>query len=170
MSGSCVTMMMVMPRSLSSWKIPMISTLVRLSRLPVGSSARTTSGSLIKRTRNRDALLLAAGKLTRMMIFATSEADRFEHLIGPLAQLRRCCNVALRKASGSSTFSSAEVRGEEIEVLKNETEFLIANVGKLIAIELRNVLRHRESNDRASADRDSRACSSASICRSRSSP
>ena len=67
-------MTIVIPRSFSFWKIPMISTLVRLSRLPVGSSARTTSGSLIKRARDRDALLLAAGKLARMMIFAAAQA------------------------------------------------------------------------------------------------
>src|SRR6266404_7991560 len=48
MSASCVTMMMVIPRSFRSRKTPMISTLVRLSRLPVGSSARRTSGLLIK--------------------------------------------------------------------------------------------------------------------------
>ena len=46
MSGSCVTMMMVMPALVELWKMSMISTLVRLSRLPVGSSARRTSGSL----------------------------------------------------------------------------------------------------------------------------
>src|SRR5216110_2259938 len=47
--------MMVIPRSLSCWKMAMISTLVRLSRLPVGSSASSISGALI----NEPEMLLA---------------------------------------------------------------------------------------------------------------
>ena len=63
----------------------MISTLVRLSRLPVGSSARRTSGSLIERARNGDALLLPAGELARVMIFAPGQADRVQHFVGARA-------------------------------------------------------------------------------------
>src|ERR1035438_4413465 len=46
MSSSWVTMTMVMPRSLSFWNTPMMSMLVRVSRLPVGSSANNRDGSL----------------------------------------------------------------------------------------------------------------------------
>ncbi len=38
--------------------------------------------------RDRDALLLAAGKLARMMIFAAGKADGSEHFLGFLAQFR----------------------------------------------------------------------------------
>ena len=45
MSGSWVTKITVMPCSLlSRWKIAMISSLDRVSRLPVGSSARMMDG------------------------------------------------------------------------------------------------------------------------------
>src|SRR5437667_42990 len=46
MSGSCVTRTIVSPASLRRWSSARISMLVRVSRLPVGSSARTTAGSL----------------------------------------------------------------------------------------------------------------------------
>ena len=45
-SGSWVTRTMVEPSRLSRWRIAMISTLVRLSRAPVGSSARIRLGRL----------------------------------------------------------------------------------------------------------------------------
>ena len=45
-SSSWVTMTMVMPWSLSFWNTPMMSALVRVSRLPVGSSARSREGWL----------------------------------------------------------------------------------------------------------------------------
>src|SRR5262245_16620091 len=48
MSFSCVTMMMVLPAALSLVSIIMISSLVCESRLPVGSSARMTWGSLTR--------------------------------------------------------------------------------------------------------------------------
>ena len=48
MSASWVTSTMVIPFRFSAWKSAMISTLVRVSRLPVGSSARINAGSLIR--------------------------------------------------------------------------------------------------------------------------
>src|SRR6185369_707050 len=48
MSGSWVMMITVLPASLSSWKMPMISSEVRESRLPVGSSARRMAGSVTR--------------------------------------------------------------------------------------------------------------------------
>ena len=48
MSISCVISTTVMPRSMfSRWKMSITSTLVRVSRLPVGSSASRIDGSLI---------------------------------------------------------------------------------------------------------------------------
>ena len=46
MSGSCVTSTIVSPSRLSRCRRASTSTLVRVSRLPVGSSARITAGSL----------------------------------------------------------------------------------------------------------------------------
>ena len=148
----------------------MISTLVRLSRLPVGSSARRTSGSLIKRAGDGHALLLAAGKLARMMICAAGKADGGETLLGALAQLARSLGDARRRAAAAPHSPSAEVRGEQIEALENEAELAVANVGQLIAIEARNVEAIEQVAAARSGDRGSRACSSGSICPSRSSP
>src|SRR6266508_471066 len=47
MSASCVTRTTVMPCRFRSWSRAMTSMLVRVSRLPVGSSARIRTGSLI---------------------------------------------------------------------------------------------------------------------------
>ena len=47
MSSSCVISTTVMPRSMfSRWKMPITSMLVRVSRLPVGSSASRIDGLL----------------------------------------------------------------------------------------------------------------------------
>src|SRR5262245_52271203 len=48
MSSSCVTMMIVLPARFMPRSMCRISPLVRVSRLPVGSSARTTWGSFTR--------------------------------------------------------------------------------------------------------------------------
>ena len=45
MSGSCVTISTVIPCSVSAWNSAITSTLVLLSRFPVGSSASNSVGS-----------------------------------------------------------------------------------------------------------------------------
>ena len=55
--------------------MPMISSEVRESRLPVGSSARRIAGIGDQGAGDRDALLLAAGELRRIVAFAAGEAD-----------------------------------------------------------------------------------------------
>ena len=55
------------------------------SRLPVGSSAKTTVGSRDERARDRDALLLAAGELGRPVREAIGEPDRRDQLVEPRA-------------------------------------------------------------------------------------
>src|SRR5437870_3238050 len=45
-------------------------------------------GLVDQRARNRDALLLTAGKLTRKMVLTTREPDRFKHAIRFFAELR----------------------------------------------------------------------------------
>ena len=59
---------------------------------------------------------------------------------------------------------------EQVETLENETEFAVANVGQLIAVEPGDVDAVEQITAARSDDRGSRGCSSASICRSRSSP
>jgi hypothetical protein len=88
--------------------------------------------------RERDTLLLATRKLTRMMIFAPTQTDGCKDLVGHLAQLRSAVTLRTVKKRQLNVFARGSAR-EKIEVLENETEFLISNVGKLIAIELRNI-------------------------------
>ena len=64
--------------------MPMISMLVRESRLPVGSSARSNWRFVDQGAGDGDALLLTAGKLAGVMVRAIGEANHFERLHGPL--------------------------------------------------------------------------------------
>ncbi len=52
------------------------SSVVRESRLPVGSSANNTGGLVDQRAGDGDALLLAAGKLRRLVIHPVSQAHQ----------------------------------------------------------------------------------------------
>ena len=74
MSGSWVTSTTVMPLRPSSWKSAITSTLVRESRLPVGSSARMTRGSVDQRAGDGHALLLAARHLVGVVVGAVCRA------------------------------------------------------------------------------------------------
>src|SRR5262245_17873682 len=80
--------MTVISRSrLSRCKMAMISTPVLESNAPVGSSARTMLGLLTSERAIRDPLLLASGKLARLMCLASSEAHRKQRILRPLAAL-----------------------------------------------------------------------------------
>ena len=92
MSASCVTTMIVTPCSrLSAASVSMISCEVRVSRLPVGSSASSRLGRVDQRARDRDALLLAAGELAGRVALAVAEAEERERS----ARARRRATPAL---------------------------------------------------------------------------
>jgi len=61
--------------------------LVLESRAPVGSSARIMLGIVHQRSRDGHALLLAAGKLARLMVFPVRQVPRRAGLHGPLVPL-----------------------------------------------------------------------------------
>ena len=65
-----------------------MSPLVSGSRLPVGSSASSSSGRLTNARGDGDPLLLAAGQLVREPLRLALEADQFEHLGDHLADVR----------------------------------------------------------------------------------
>ena len=73
---------------------------MRLSRLPVGSSASSSRAPVDQRPGDRDPLHLAAGELVRVSRRAAREADPLEKLLGPR---RRVARPSSRR--GSSTFS-----------------------------------------------------------------
>src|SRR5215467_3658862 len=88
MSGSCVTRTIVRPARLSPCRSASTSTLVRVSRLPVGSSARITAGSLT-RALAIATLLLPARELARVVAGAVGQTDRGEPLARARAPLAR---------------------------------------------------------------------------------
>ena len=75
MSGSWVMRTMVLPSSLSSWKMPMIS--MRGARVEVAGRLVGQEDGRVgdERAGDGDALLLAAGELRGVVAFAAGQAD-----------------------------------------------------------------------------------------------
>ena len=80
MVTSCVAMTTVVPCWLMRSSTCMMPSLVRGSRLPVGSSASSDRRLVHDRAGDRDALLLAAGELAGIVRRLLREADRLEHV------------------------------------------------------------------------------------------
>ena len=78
--------------------------------MPVGSSASTTRGSWIERARHRDALLLAAGELARLVVDTLREADARQQIGARAGAPRRVRSPAM--SAGIMTFSSAVKSGK----------------------------------------------------------
>ena len=90
MSGSCVTRTMVMPCSFSSWNSAITSigrARVEVAGRLVGEEERRLGD---QRARDRDALLLAAGELARLVVETIAEADALERRDGQRAACRAC--------------------------------------------------------------------------------
>jgi hypothetical protein len=111
--GSWVTMTTVWPwLSTTRRRKPSTSAPDVESRLPVGSSAKTTSGRPT-RPGARDPLLLAAGQLARPVPEPVAQADGVDHLVEPRRVGRR---PAI--ADGSTMFSSAVRVGTRLKAWK----------------------------------------------------
>ena len=106
---SCVTSTSVMPRSrrLGEQQVDDLRP-VASSRLPVGSSAIRMRRIGRERAGDRDALLLAAGELRRIMGDAVAEPDRRR---APAAARANGVGDAPASSSGTATFSSAVMVG-----------------------------------------------------------
>ncbi len=134
-----------MPRSmLSRWKMPMTSTLVRVSRLPVGSSARMIDGSLIERSRDRDTLLLAAGKLVRIVVVPLTEPDGRERRHRALVALGE---LHLASAVVEERQFDVVERGrarEQVEALEHETNLPVPDRRELVFGHPRHILAVQE--------------------------
>ena len=76
-----------------------------------------------ERAGNRHALLLAAGQLVRMMAEPFAQADGAQRLGARAPLTRACCTPAY--SSGSSTFSSALVRGSRLNPWKTKPIFVL---------------------------------------------
>ena len=158
---SWVTRTMVRPRSrhmVSSR--PMISSLVSSSRLPVGSSASRTLGSLTR----------ARAMATRCCWPPDSSPgtcrSRSPRLTASSAMVARCCRAAALTRSGTSavsTFSRADSVGIRLKVWNTNP---ISWARTLVTSASRNCARSRPSNSTMPADgrsRPPRICSSVDL-------
>ena len=87
-------------RRLSAWKSAMISTLVRVSSAPVGSSARISDRLVDQRARDRHALLLAARELAGMVVARARRARPPPAFAWPRAR-RSLAGDARRRAAAA---------------------------------------------------------------------
>ena len=78
-----------------------ISTLVFESRLPVGSSASSSGGLLIRARAMATRCMLPAGQLGRVVVHARAEADAVEQVLGPLPPLVVRQAAARRRSAAS---------------------------------------------------------------------
>ena len=108
-----------------------------VSRLPVGSSARTSAGLAGQRAGDRDALHLAAGELGRPVVHAVGEADLLEQQLDPRLALARA--VAVEEQRHLDVLEGGDLR-QQVEVLEDEADLAVADVGELVDVELRDLL------------------------------
>ena len=168
MSVSCVTMMMVMPCSrLRLVSSSMISRLVLVSRLPVGSSASRTVGSVT----------MARAMATRCCWPPESSLERVM-----LAARQPDARAARRAPAGGARLPACRGRQrqldildrrgarQQVEALEDEAEIVPPQQRALVAVEARRHRRRRTGSRPRSAYRGSRGCSWRSTCRSPDGP
>jgi hypothetical protein len=113
----------------------MISSLVCVSRLPVGSSASNKNRD--QRTRDGDALLLTAGQLARQVVLAPVQTHLRQRGARPLVLIgERQVAVVERQLD---VLQRRRAR-QQVEVLKDEAELAIAQRRARVGGEMRDVL------------------------------
>ena len=96
-------------------------------------------GGLVgERAGDGDALLLAAGKLVRLVVGAVGQADRVQRLQGPLA-LARSGQALAGVEHRQFDILQRGGAGQQVEALEDEADLLVADVGQFVAAELRDV-------------------------------
>ncbi len=113
---------------------------VSWSRLPVGSSASISLRARDHGAGKADALLLAARKRARQMRHAVGQADFRRARRPPVRGSSLKLSPVSAISSASETFSSADHRGDEVEVLEQDAEVLAAEDRELILVGGRDVL------------------------------
>ncbi len=107
------------------------------SRLPVGSSARTMAGLLIKRPGQRHPLLLAPGKFGRPVRQALLQSQQAYDLV-------EVCGIANAVGAGNIkrdiNIRLRAQRRQQIEFLEDESDLALAQPGALGVGELREVV------------------------------
>ena len=134
--------MIVWPKSSTQRRrSPRTSRDVVVSRLPVGSSAKTTFGRRGERAGDRDALLLAAGELGRTMAEALAQADGVDERVEP-----RRVGVAPGDRERQQDVLLRGEDGQQVEGLEDEPDLVAAQLGQAGVVEpgeLGAVERHR---------------------------
>ncbi len=162
MSSSCVTSTMVMPCSLlSAASSDMISWLLALSRLPVGSSAKMTAG-----------LVTSARAMATRCCWPPESSDavwfsRSDKPTSSSARRARRCRSAPRRAAIEQRQLEIFERGgalQQVEALEDEADVIAPDQRAGVAAERWRHRRHGRNSGRRSAYRDSQECSSRSTC------
>ena len=118
--------------SCASRNAPMTASLERLSRLPVGSSARIRSGSFIRGARHCGPLLLSAGDFSRVFPLNLRNAEHFQELL--------CLCFHLFVWLFADHLWHADVFKDrkpvqEHEILEYKAEFLISHLSDLFLVQ-----------------------------------
>src|ERR1700685_160372 len=138
MSDSWVTRMMVLPCWCSRANSAMISSPVCESRFPVGSSASRIEGLFTRaramvpaRPRAPPPLAPPAGKLVRLVHHALAQIHLLQRLFRPFQAFFGSSAVVNHRQ-----FHIVQCRraGKQVESLKYEADFLVADVGQLVVI------------------------------------
>jgi hypothetical protein len=121
---------MVMPRALSSWKTAITSTLVRVSRLPVGSSARRIAGSLTRARAMATRCCWPPESSGRFVMHAIAEADLIEHRQSLPARVGNSPGAVVEQRQ----LDVLHGRGarQQVEALEDEADLLVADRRELV--------------------------------------
>ena len=136
----------------------MISTLVRLSRLPVGSSARISSGSLTSARAMATRCCWPPESWFGVWWRAIAEPDRvqqLERLLVPLGAPQAAAVVEQRQLDVLERGGARQ----QVEALEHEADLAVAELGAPVAVDAGDVLALEAVVAGASAGRAGRGCS-----------
>ena len=134
----------------------MISCEVRVSRLPVGSSASSRPGVVDQGARDRHPLLLAAGELAGRVALAVAQAEQLERRPRPLDARAGACRPGGGVEQRQRDVLERAGAGEQIEALEHEAQAFAAQPRALGLGQAGDVDAFEKIIARCSAGRDSR--------------
>ncbi len=102
---------------------------VKVSR---GLVCKNNRGGIDERSRDRNTLALAAGEFVRLVTHAARKIDALERFLGLLNALFRRRSVINQRQFDVVQRGGAR---QKIECLEHESNFLVADVGKLVVVE-----------------------------------
>ena len=153
-----------MPRSMfSRWKMPMTSMLVRVSRLPVGSSARMIDGSLISARAIATRCCWPPDSWFGIVVVALAEADGLQRLhraLVPLGGLHLAAAVVEQRQLDVVERRRAR---EQVEALEHEPDLPVADHRELVLRHPRHVLAVEDVLPLVGRSRQPRMCISVDL-------